>query len=153
MQTERMLVAATRRLLASTPSPALGVRGIAAEAGVSHSLVGRHFGSKDALIRRARAEVATEWSAAVDAAAPVDAVRAAFAHLLADPGSARVLAMAVAHSDTGPFPTADALVGQIRTLHPSAEVDVVAVAVTMTIMVGWARRGHLRADRRTRPRR
>ena len=47
------LVDATLRLLVSRPVAGVSVRDIAAEAGVNHGLVHRHFGSKDGLIRAA----------------------------------------------------------------------------------------------------
>jgi AcrR family transcriptional regulator len=47
------LIAATLRLLVSRPVAGVSVRDIAAEAGVNHGLVHRHFGSKDGLIRAA----------------------------------------------------------------------------------------------------
>ncbi len=47
------LIDATLRLLVSRPVAGVSVRDIAAEAGVNHGLVHRHFGSKDGLIRAA----------------------------------------------------------------------------------------------------
>jgi AcrR family transcriptional regulator len=47
------LVDATLRLLVTRPVAGVSVRDIAAEAGVNHGLVHRHFGSKDALVRAA----------------------------------------------------------------------------------------------------
>ena len=48
-----LLVDATLRLLVTRPVAGVSVRDIAAEAGVNHGLVHRHFGSKDGLIRAA----------------------------------------------------------------------------------------------------
>jgi AcrR family transcriptional regulator len=48
-----LLIDATLRLLVSRPVAGVSVRDIAAEAGVNHGLVHRHFGSKDGLIRAA----------------------------------------------------------------------------------------------------
>ena len=48
-----LLVDATLRLLVTRPVAGVSVRDIAAEAGVNHGLVHRHFGSKDGLIKAA----------------------------------------------------------------------------------------------------
>src|SRR5579862_1714256 len=48
-----LLIDATLRLLVARPVAGVSVRDIAAEAGVNHGLVHRHFGSKDALVRAA----------------------------------------------------------------------------------------------------
>ncbi|HTJ47616.1 MAG TPA: helix-turn-helix domain-containing protein [Kofleriaceae bacterium] len=47
------MIDATLRLLLVRPVAGVSVRDIAAEAGVNHGLVHRHFGSKDGLIRAA----------------------------------------------------------------------------------------------------
>ncbi len=50
---KQRLIDATLRLLAHHPVDGISVRDVAAEAGVNHGLIHRHFGSKDRLIRAA----------------------------------------------------------------------------------------------------
>jgi AcrR family transcriptional regulator len=54
---QERLILAVLSLLPQKPADALSVRDIAAEAGVNHGLVHRHFGSKEALLREAIARV------------------------------------------------------------------------------------------------
>jgi AcrR family transcriptional regulator len=83
---------ATIALLSERPLHDVSVRDIATRAGVQHSLVTRHFGSKDALIAHAVATVASEYAGAVaatddDAAGYLNALR----HLEGRPFTAFVL--------------------------------------------------------------
>ena len=64
-ETERLLTDATRRLLTTTPPEGITIRAIGAEAGVQFSLVNRHFGTKDALIRHAVEETMADWILAI----------------------------------------------------------------------------------------
>jgi AcrR family transcriptional regulator len=56
------LLAATRELVARQPYETVTVRQIAARAGVHHSLIYRHFGSKERLLWEAMNEVAWEMA-------------------------------------------------------------------------------------------
>lgn len=58
--TKKLLIDALIRLLGKRPVAGVSVRQIAAEAGVNHGLVHRHFGSKQALVRAAVAEISEE---------------------------------------------------------------------------------------------
>jgi AcrR family transcriptional regulator len=88
------ILTATVALLSERPVHDIGVRDIAERAGVQHSLVTRHFGSKEALIALAVDSAARDYAGAVegggdDAAGFVDAMR----HLRERPFTAFVLAV------------------------------------------------------------
>jgi AcrR family transcriptional regulator len=86
------LLAATRELLAERPARQVTVREIAARAGTQHSMITRHFGSKDALVATAVGAVASDYAAAVDSAdGPGEGYVAALRHLRRLPMSGMVL--------------------------------------------------------------
>src|SRR5687767_12590248 len=58
--TKEALIDALIRLLGKRSIGAVSVRDVAAEAGVNHGLVHRHFGSKQALVRAAVARISDE---------------------------------------------------------------------------------------------
>ncbi len=86
------LLAATRELLSERSVRAVTVRDIAARAGVQHSMITRHFGSKDALVAQAVGSAAAEYAQAFRAAQdPVEGYVLALRHLRALPGTGLVL--------------------------------------------------------------
>ncbi len=79
------LLAATVSLLAERLPAAISVRDIAARANLQHSLINRHFGTKDQLIAEAIDALTTEYAAAVSVAdTPVDSYLLALSHLRAN---------------------------------------------------------------------
>lgn len=88
------LVAATVELLADRLPRDLTVREIAARAGTQHSMITRHFGSKDALVGAAVASVAGAYADAVTGAAdPAEGYVRALRHLRSLPAGVLVLAV------------------------------------------------------------
>jgi TetR/AcrR family transcriptional regulator, repressor for neighboring sulfatase len=61
-----LLVAATVALLSEGPPASVTVRAIAERAGVQHSLITRHFASKDQLVATALRELADAYAGVVD---------------------------------------------------------------------------------------
>lgn len=86
------LLDATLELLSERPAGDLTVREIAARAGVQHSLITRHFGSKDALIAEAVGMVASQYAREVASADdPADGFARGIRHLRAAPSAGFVL--------------------------------------------------------------
>lgn len=86
------LLAATVELLSQRPARDVTVREIAERAGVQHSMITRHFGSKRALVAQAVAQVSAGYATAVAAAAdPPDGYVLALRHLRSAPASGLVL--------------------------------------------------------------
>lgn len=86
------LIRATRELLAERTARTITVRAIAERADVQHSLITRHFGSKQALLAAAVGEVAGEYA---DAVATADDVTTSYTealrHLRRAPAAGMVL--------------------------------------------------------------
>lgn len=86
------LLDATVDLLSQRPARDVTVREIAERAGVQHSMITRHFGSKRALIAEAIAQVSAGYASAVAVAGdPPDGYVLALRHLRAAPASGLVL--------------------------------------------------------------
>jgi AcrR family transcriptional regulator len=86
------LLAATVDLLSQRPARDVTVRDIAERAGVQHSMITRHFGSKRALVADAVAYVSAQYAGAVCAADdPADGYALALRHLRSAPASGLVL--------------------------------------------------------------
>jgi AcrR family transcriptional regulator len=86
------LLTATVELLSQRPARDVTVREIAERAGVQHSMITRHFGSKRALVAEAVAQVSADYSTAVAAADdPPDGYVLALRHLRSAPASGLVL--------------------------------------------------------------
>ncbi|OWY59103.1 hypothetical protein B7486_76360, partial [cyanobacterium TDX16] len=106
---EAVLDAATELFASHTPD-AVSLRQIAEQAGVQHSLIIRHFGTKDEVVRQVLIRQTDGYAEAVAGAddAPAGFV-AALRYLLAEPSTPRVLASTVlgdvaAATDGRPFP-------------------------------------------------
>src|SRR5262245_38114204 len=84
------LIEAATELLADRPASAVTVREIAERAGLHHSLIHRHFGSKDELVRAVVGNIGVRYRGVVDASEPTESDPAAsflaiFDYLVNDP--------------------------------------------------------------------
>ncbi len=119
------LVRAATVLLAEQPASMVTVRKIAARAGVHHSMIHRHFGSKDALMLEALAGLSMRYCEAVASipvteANPSAGFLSAFEHIVRDPNAgANAFASTLLHGGgRAPvqrfFPGVDLHVAQLR---------------------------------------
>lgn len=81
-ETRTILLAGARDLLGQRSPTAITGRHIAERTGLQPSLINRHFGSIDALLGLAAAELLAEWAAVIAEATPEDAPHAAARHLV-----------------------------------------------------------------------
>ena len=137
-RTREILISATRRLLATTPAPAITIRGIGEEAGVQFSLVTRHFGSKDALLIAAYQQIVADWVAAI-VDGPVDElVDRAAEYLASHPFDLQGIRFITAPTDVFPdgrSPVVDAIVEQFD--QGGRPVDTVDVTAAVALLLGW----------------
>lgn len=142
-QTRRALIDATRRLMHTAPDASnLTVRAIAEEAGLQFSLVTRHFGTRDALLRTAALELLVDWAGAIEAVEPARAAHAAFDFVLDAGVDITRLPLALASADQpvalpAAHPAALALTRQLERL--DSPVDRTQIAMALALMLGWAR--------------
>jgi TetR/AcrR family transcriptional regulator, repressor for neighboring sulfatase len=136
------LLEATRDLLAEKPAAELTVREIAARAGVQHTLIRRHFGSRDALLAVVVAGTLAEFSVAVDAAPDLTAALQVgfeqFGGNRALISGMAVLVVGAGMADAVRYPLADAYEAQLLRAgvdgHRTRDTAVVIIA----LMSGWA---------------
>ncbi len=136
------LLEATRELLAEKPAAELTVRGIAARAGVQHTLIRRHFGSRDALLAWVVAETLAQFAAAVGAAPDLAAALAVsldqFTTNRALASGMAVLIVGRGMDDVGRYPLADAVEAQLRRAGVDPERARDTAVVIISLMSGWA---------------
>ena len=138
-----LLVAATVELLSEGPAGDVTVRAIASRAGVQHSLITRHFTSKDELIAVALGQLAADYRQVVEGGdGAADGYLRALDHLRANPTAA--VAMAVggsARAGGSPedrFPGYAAHLDQIfGTGAPDDEHTRLVAGVAMALVAGW----------------
>jgi TetR/AcrR family transcriptional regulator, repressor for neighboring sulfatase len=136
------LLAATRELLAEKPAADVTVREIAARAGVQHTLIRRHFGSRDALLSLVVAETLSQFAEAVDAArdlpGAVQTVLEQFSTNRALASGMAVLVLGQGLSEIERFPLADALERQLLLagVDRARARDTAVVVIALTS--GWA---------------
>lgn len=146
---ERLIVAATE-LMGERPASSVTVREIAEHAGLHHSLIHRHFGGKDALLREVLARLASRYCEAVGDAVPGESPAAgfmrAFAYLVDDPAagaSAFANTRLIGGGPTGQtsFPGVERHLDQLGMLldgaATAADPRVVTVAA-IAFMGGWS---------------
>jgi len=139
-----LLVGATVELLSEGPPASVTVRAIADRAGVQHSLITRHFTSKDHLVAVALGELAAEYAAVVEGGAdPVDGYLSALDHLRANPTGAFALAAGgsarAGESPEERFPGLAAHVGQIVAAGGRDDDHTRLVAgLTVALVAGWS---------------
>lgn len=137
------LLAAATELLSERPAGDVTVRDIAARAGVQHSMITRHFGSKRALIAEAVGAVAADYAAAVgDAGDPAEGYVRALRHLRSLPASGLVLTADAA--ERAGDPTAEQFPGIALHLQgllaAGAEDDLrtrVLAGLLISMVIGW----------------
>jgi AcrR family transcriptional regulator len=135
------LFEAARELLAEKPAAELTVREIAARAGVQHTLIGRHFGGRDALLALVVAEALARFAAAVDAAGDLAAaLRVGLEQFSTNRALASGMAVFVVGHDVGElarYPLADAYEGQLLRagMGPGQARDTAVMVIAL--MSGW----------------
>lgn len=141
------------RLFAARGSAAVSVRDIAAEAGVNHGLVHRHFGSKQAVLRAVFERAAHEMAAvAADMTDPQAGMQRLFAASAEHEMYWRALARAILDGENPltlqrEFPTIQTLITRLEEEHqkprprkdsPSPPFDARVVVGTLSaLMLGW----------------
>lgn len=136
--------AATRLLSERTPAD-VTLREIAAAAGVQHSLIVRHFGSKAGLVRAVMARTSAGYAESVLAGAdPADGFVQALRHLLAHPEATASFASALLASP-GDRPAQTSYPGaelhrQLLTeaAGPDSRDPRVVAAAGLCFVAGWA---------------
>jgi AcrR family transcriptional regulator len=138
----RRLFEAARELLAEKPATELTVRQIAARAGVQHTLIRRHFGSRDALLALVVAETLSQFAEAVAAAPDLGAaVRTGveqFSTNRALTSGMAVLVLGHGLGDLDRYPLADAYEAQLTRagVDPRRARDTAVVVIA--VMSSWA---------------
>lgn len=139
------VLAAATRLFAERSPRVVSVREIATAAGVQHSLVHRHFGTKDDLVREVLAAEGARIAARVRRTDdPVDAVIGEFEEVMVDGVVLRALARALLDGvQPGTFTEEHPairsmvdLVGEVSAGRPDRDPRVV-VAVAVATAAGW----------------
>ncbi len=125
-------------LFAERGPAATSIRDIAERAGVNHGLVFRHFGTKDQLVARVLAYLATESVAALDEGTRPD-------RSLLDPRPRRHLAV-LARSLLDGYPVAELqqdfpviarMIERARPFHPTDRAAALAVSQVAALELGW----------------
>lgn len=137
----QLLLDAARELLAEQPASEVTVREIAGRAGVQHTLIRRHFGSRDGLVMSVVAETLSQFAAAVASARDLTAaVRVGFDQFSTNLALTSGMAMLVVGRDVeelARYPLADAYEAQLL----GAGVDPArareAAVVVLALMSGW----------------
>lgn len=136
------LFEATRELLAEKPAAELTVREIAARAGVQHTLIRRHFGSRDALLTLVVAETLSQFAAAVDAApdlsSAVQTVLEQFSTSRALASGMAVLVLGHGLTEIERYPLADAFEAQLVRAGMDRRRARDTAVVVIAVMSGWA---------------
>jgi AcrR family transcriptional regulator len=138
----KRLFEATRELLAEQPATELTVRQIAARAGVQHTLIRRHFGSRDALLAFVVAETLSQFAAAVDAApdltTAVDTGLEQFRTNRALTSGMAVLVVGQGLGELERYPLADAYEAQLLRAGIARGRARDTAVMVIAVMSGWA---------------
>jgi AcrR family transcriptional regulator len=138
-----LLVASTVELLSEGPVDAVTVRAIASRAGVQHSLIARHFTSKDELVAVALGELADEYRGVVEGGdGPADGYLRALDHLRANPTAAVAMASGgsarAGDSPEARFPGYAAHLDQVLAAGaPDDEHTRLVAGAAMALVAGW----------------
>ncbi|MEO1058632.1 MAG: helix-turn-helix domain-containing protein [Actinomycetota bacterium] len=139
------ILGAAEDLLATRSPSEVSLREIARRAGVQHSLITRHFGTKDNLVAAVvQRTLAAQDEALADTESAADAFTAALEHIAAHPASYQAVARAVIDPErrsAGDLPTAGFEMIRERLandgqLPDDIDVDIAAVAL-MAFASGW----------------
>jgi AcrR family transcriptional regulator len=138
------LLHATVELLAERPAGQVTVRAIAERAGVQHSMVARHFGSKAELIAAAVESVASRYATVVASASdPAEGFVLGLQHLRDSPTTALVLAAPAAVRGGGDeherFPGFAAhLRAMLDAGQPDDERTKVLAGLSISLVIAWS---------------
>lgn len=140
---EAVLGAATDLFATHTPD-AVSLRQIAEQAGVQHSLIIRHFGTKDEVVRQVLVRMTEGYAASVDTAhtAP-EGFKAAFEYMLREPAAIRSMVSAVIGAEEvvtegRPFPGVARHLAQLDADGATGRDPRIVAVVAVTLMGGWA---------------
>lgn len=140
------ILRAAEQLLATRAPSEVSLREIASLGGVQHSLITRHFGTKDELVAEVLQRTMQAYAdAVVDADDPVEGFMRGLDHVATHPASfhamARVLMDTDRSPDDGPFRAFEihrARLARSRTDAPGGvDLDVLTIAL-MALTTGWA---------------
>jgi len=124
--------------MATTPTSSISIREIGRAAGVQFSLVTRHFGSKEALLRAGLEEIITSWVAAMIDGAPDGLVDRAVDYLSEHPFDVAGIRLLTVDESTfvdGRSPVVDAIVRYFA--QAGRRVEAVDVSAALALMLGW----------------
>lgn len=124
--------------MSTTPTAAITIRDIGKEAGVQFSLVTRHFGTKDKLLRIALEQIMTDWIAAMVDGPPDELTDRAIDHLARHPfdvAGIRLLSVDDSMFPNRRSPVVDAIVGYYD--QAGSPVDAIDVIASLSLMLGW----------------
>lgn len=135
---------AAQRLFAASGPLAVSLRDIAAEAGVTYSLIGRHFGSKDELLVALLARYADRWAPRLAGAEDFAGAIATLAGPRPEPGEyLRLLAWTLLSPGQEPSPGGTAVLDALVPLAVAEDgVDThaearAATAMALSLVFGW----------------
>lgn len=136
------LVEAARELLTERPAASLTVREIAARAGVQHTLIGRHFGSRDGLVAVVVLDTLSQFAAQVAEARDLTtAVRVGLDQFASNRALASGMAVFVLGRNVGGaqrYPLADAYEAQLVRAGAPPDLARKTAVVVIATMAGWA---------------
>jgi AcrR family transcriptional regulator len=133
-----LVMAATRRLMATTPMSAITIRAIAAEAGIQFSLVTRHYGSKDVLLREAIGQILFEWVVTMCDGPPDGFVDRTVDYLASHPFDVAAIRWLTGDESIFPdgrSPVVDAIVGYFA--QAGQRFEAIDASATLSLILGW----------------
>lgn len=139
-ETRAILLAGARDLLGRRPPTAITGRDVAQRTGLQPSLINRHFGSVDALLGLAAAELLAAWAAAIAQATPEDAPHAAARHLVEHDLDLTGLVAAFTARGEIPFPADQPAVEALHQRlveRPGEPPSRAQAAAVIALIVGW----------------
>ncbi|HUW04012.1 MAG TPA: helix-turn-helix domain-containing protein [Acidimicrobiales bacterium] len=141
------ILRAAEELLATRAPSEISLREIARHGGFQHSLITRHFGTKDDLMAEVLQRTLRAYADAVrDADDPIDGFMRGLDHVATHPASFQAMARALMDrrgtaSDDGPFTAFEIHRERLERNRPGAadgfDLDVLTVAL-MALTTGWA---------------
>ena len=139
---QERLMAAAIELMAEKPPAQITVRMIADRAGVQHSLITRHFGSRDTLLALAVGQALVDLADEIERAEDLDAaIDALVDSVRSTPVLATATAVLIAQTDRAAaahYPLVDALTRHLRDAGvPPPAARHTAVCLSITVF-GWA---------------
>lgn len=120
------------------PSSAITIRAIGEEAGIQFSLVNRHFGSKDVLVRIAIEQLTSSWIAAMLDGPPDGLIDRAVDYLAEHPFDVAGIRHLTVDESTfvdGRSPVVGAIVSHFASV--GRRVEAVDVSAALSLMLGW----------------